>query len=234
MRFAEGGDWNVAAARRFESHVSGVTRVCLGARMELMSAVPHTNVDSARRASRARRFGASVLATAAAVAIVATVGSVAAPGAVAVASEREARDALVGRDAPDFTERLLANGNFRLSEHRGEVVLVGFWTSWCSTCRAQLERLGRIDATYGNAGLVVVGVSLDDDREKARSLARAVDAGFRNVFDAEKRLGKAYRVNDVPMTVLVDRSGVVRYVHGELSRSEEAALVDQIRKLLDE
>lgn len=193
-----------------------------------MSAVPHTTVENASRASRASRFAASLLATAAVAA------SLVAQPSVAFASEREARDTLLGREAPDFTQRLLDAGNFRLSEHRGEVVLVGFWTSWCSTCRAQLERLGRVDATYGNAGLVVVGISLDDDRDKARSLARAVDARFRNVFDADKRLGKAYRVNDVPLTILVDRSGVVRYVHGELSRSEESDLVDQIRKLLDE
>lgn len=193
-----------------------------------MSVLPHTNVKGAHRASRASRFGASVLATVAAAALLGVVP------AAALASERAAREALLGREAPDFTQRLLDAGNFRLSEHRGEVVLVGFWTSWCGTCRAQLERLGRVDSTYGNAGLVVVGVSLDDDRDKARGLARAVGAKFRNVFDADKRLGKAYRVNDVPMTVLVDRSGVVRYVHGELSRSEESDLVDQIRKLLDE
>lgn len=190
-----------------------------------MSAVPHTNENRARPAPRAARAGA---AFALAVSLVAF----AVP--TTFASEREARSVLVGTEAPDFTQRVIGGGNFRLSERRGEVVLVGFWTSWCSTCRAQLERLARIDSTYGNAGLVVVGVSLDDDPERARGLVRAVEAKFRNVFDAEKRLGKVYRVNDVPMTVLVDRSGVVRYVHGELSRSDEDELVGQIRKLLDE
>ena len=195
-----------------------------------MSALPHTNVTSARSAHRARRSGAVGASVLAAFAFVLAFGF----ACFAYASEREARAALVGSEAPDFTQRALAGGNFRLSERRGEVVVVGFWTSWCSTCRAQLERLGRIDETYGNAGLVVVGVSLDDDPERARGLARAVDAKFRNVIDTEKRLGKAYRVNDVPMTVLVDRSGIVRYVHGELSRTDEADLYAQIRKLLDE
>jgi peroxiredoxin len=191
-----------------------------------MSAVPHTNASPAPSERRSGGWVAFALAAVAAVGLSA--------GSVAVASEREARDTLVGREAPDFTQRAIGGGNFRLSERRGEVVLVSFWTSWCSTCRTQLERLGRIDATYGNAGLVVVGVSLDDDLERARSLVRAVDARFRNVFDGEKRLGKAWRVNDVPMTVLVDRAGVVRYVHGELSRSDEAELLDEVRKLLDE
>jgi peroxiredoxin len=195
-----------------------------------MSALPHTNVTRTHGAYRTRRSGAVGAAVLAAVAFALAFGC----ACLAYASEREARDALVGREAPDFTQRALGGGNFRLSERRGEVVVVGFWTSWCSTCRAQLERLGRIDQTYGNAGLVVVGVSLDDDPERARGLARAVDAKFRNVIDVDKQLGRAYRVNDVPMTVLVDRSGVVRFVHGELSRTDEADLYAQIRKLLDE
>lgn len=192
-----------------------------------MPAMAHTNGMTARRARGSRVVAVSLLA-------MAVFALAAGSSGVARASEREARDALVGHEAPDFTQRTLGGGNFRLSEHRGEVVVVGFWTSWCSTCRAQLERLGRIDRTYGDAGLVVVGVSLDDDPERARSLAHAVDARFRNVFDADKRLGRPYRVNDVPMTVLVDRAGVVRFVHGELSRADEADLVDQIRTLLDE
>lgn len=153
---------------------------------------------------------------------------------VASAADRDLKNPLIGREAPDFTMRALAGGNLRLSEHRGDVVLVGFWTSWCGTCRAYLERLNRLHATYGSAGLVVVGVSLDDDDRRAASLAGAVDAKFPNLFDARKQLGPAWRVGDVPMTVLVDRAGVVRHVYGELQRRDDADLVVEIRKLLDE
>jgi peroxiredoxin len=149
-------------------------------------------------------------------------------------SAAEPRSELVGQPAPDFTERSMTGGNLRLSEHRGEVVLVGFWTSWCGTCRAYLEHLGRLHATYGSAGLVVVGVSLDDDARRAGSLVQAVGAKFPNVFDARKQLGPAWRVADVPMTVLIDRAGVVRHVHGELQRRDEPQLVEEIRRLLDE
>ncbi|MCZ8130885.1 MAG: TlpA disulfide reductase family protein [Steroidobacteraceae bacterium] len=155
-------------------------------------------------------------------------------GGAASASPREAQRALIGREAPDFTQRLMAGGNFRLSERRGEVVLLGFWTSWCGGCREQLERLARLDATYGSAGLVVVGVSLDDDPVRAREFRAALDAPLRSVLDAEKRLGREYRVNDLPMTVLIDRAGTVRHVHGEISRRGEAALIEEIRRLLDE
>lgn len=152
----------------------------------------------------------------------------------ATASEREARAALVGGAAPEFAGRLLGGGNFRLAEHRGEVVLVGFWTSWCSACRAYLSQLSRLGSTYASAGLVVVGVSLDDDPALAEGLLRAAGATVRSVFDADKTLGRAYHVGDVPLTVLVDRAGTVRYVRGEVRPRDEAELVREISRLLDE
>jgi peroxiredoxin len=192
-----------------------------------MDVEPTTAVSSrvARRASLVRAL--------APLALVAALAAALAP-ASAPSAERDWRTALVGQPAPDFAERALDGRNLRLSEHRGEVVVVGFWTSWCGTCRAYVERLGRLHDTYGSAGLVVIGISLDDDARRAQSLASTVGAKFPNVFDARKQLGPAWRVSDVPMTVLIDRAGVVRHVHGELSRRDEAEFVAQVRQLLDE
>jgi peroxiredoxin len=150
------------------------------------------------------------------------------------ASERETRAALIGHGAPDFTLRALSGGAVRLSDHIGDVVVGGFWTSGCGTCRAELQRLERLHATYASAGLAVIGVSLDDDEAKAAELASAVKTTFRSGFDAAKACGPNFHVNGVPLTVLIDRGGVVRYVHGEIGRQDELDLVDEIRRLLDE
>jgi len=125
-------------------------------------------------------------------------------------------------------------GNFRLSEHRGEVVLVGFWTSWCSRCAEQLRNLGALDETYAAAGLVVVGVSLDDKPGVARDFVRDAHTSVRTVVDASRALGAAYDVDSVPFMVLIDRGGIVRYVHGARSPANAAALQRELRQLLDE
>jgi len=153
----------------------------------------------------------------------------------APAADRAASNVLIGRPAPELVHALFTgpSRNFRLSERRGDVVLISFWTSWCGSCRAQLERLAQLDATYASSGLVVVGVSLDDDFGRAAELARAVNARFRNAFDAEKLLGRRFAVQDVPLTLLVDRAGIVRYAHGEPGAGD-AALLAEIRQLLDE
>ena len=141
---------------------------------------------------------------------------------------------LVGQAAPDFTLRGLAGRNVRLSDHRGDVVLLGFWTSWCGGCKAELEQIARLNDTYRTAGLVVIGISLDDDRAKASAFAAAHGGTVLHVFDSAKATGKPYQIADVPMTMLVDRNGVVRFSHGEYSRRDEQDLVQQVRQLLDE
>jgi thiol-disulfide isomerase/thioredoxin len=154
----------------------------------------------------------------------------------AAAADAGAHHPLIGKQAPEIVQRLFAGPgrNFRLSERRGEVVAIGFWTSWCGSCRTYLERLAKLDTTYGQAGLVVVGISLDDDAARATALAHAVGTKFRTGVDTEKAVGKRFAVPDVPLTILIDRSGVVRYAHGELDAASDADLVKEIRQLLDE
>lgn len=143
---------------------------------------------------------------------------------------------LIGRPAPELLQRLL-NGpgtNFRLSEHRGEIVLLGFWTSWCGTCGDYLTQLSRLDATYSRAGLVVAGVSLDDEPARAVTALRAGGIKFANGVDVTKSFGQRFAVDDVPLTLLIDRDGIVRYVHGVLDEPADAAVLKEIRQLLDE
>ncbi len=78
---------------------------------------------------------------------------------------------LVGREAPDFVLKALDGRNLRLSEFRGQVVLVNFWARWAGDSRQEMPALDRINTTYGRAGLVVLGVSVDEDLGRAREFA---------------------------------------------------------------
>lgn len=141
---------------------------------------------------------------------------------------------LIGQPAPDLVARGLSGENVRVSEHRGEVVVVSFWSGRCNTCRAQLEALDRIAKTYGSAGLTVIGVNLDDDVARAEKFARAQDVQFQLLVTTGRNTGRDYRVDRVPMLVFVDRSGVLRAAHREFRKSDEETYVRELRTLLNE
>ncbi len=136
--------------------------------------------------------------------------------------------------APDFALRSVTGSNHRLSEHRGEVVAVLFWASWCGDCRRELERLERLRATYAPAGLVVLAVSLDDDPARAAALAEATGIAYPVLLDKDKRVSRAYQADRLPLILLIDRNGVIRARHDALDEREERGLLVQLRDLIDE
>jgi peroxiredoxin len=141
---------------------------------------------------------------------------------------------LVGKDAPDFVLKSLDGRNLRLSEFRGKVVLVTFWARWASDSREELPALDRINTTYQRAGLVVLGVSVDEDAHRAREFADAMKVRYPILLDTSPDIGRVYMLDRMPVTVLVDRSGIVRYSNVGFKRGDERAYLEQIRELLRE
>ena len=90
---------------------------------------------------------------------------------------------MVGKDAPDFVLKTLAGTNLRLSEFRGQVVLLNFWTRWAGDSRQEMPVLDKINTTYQRAGLVVLGVSVDEDLRRAREFADAMKVSYPIMFD---------------------------------------------------
>jgi peroxiredoxin len=141
---------------------------------------------------------------------------------------------LIGKPAPDLVARGLTGQNVRVSEHRGEVVVVSFWSGSCNTCRNQLEALDRIARTYSSAGLTVIGVNLDDNVARAEKFARAQSVQFPLLISAPGNTGKDYGVDRLPMMVVVDRAGVLRAAYREFKARDEALYVRELRTLLNE
>jgi peroxiredoxin len=152
-------------------------------------------------------------------------------GAVAVADPAYP---LLGQEAPDFALHAVAGGNVRLSEHRGDVIVLSFWGSRCTPCRAQLAALNRSLGTYRSAGLLVYGINVDDDQGRALAFAHGEAVTFALLLDPEKSVSRSYQVDNLPMTLLIDRSGVVRRVFRDYNAKSEDLYLQQLRALLNE
>ena len=151
-----------------------------------------------------------------------------------IAPATAAAPTLVGKDAPDFVLKSMDGKNLRMSEFRGQVVLVNFWVRWAGDSRQEMPALDRINTTYSRAGLVVLGVSIDEDLVRAREFAGAMKVSYPILFDTGSDIGRDYLLQKMPMTILVDRAGVVRYSNVGFKRGDERAYLDHIRELLRE
>ena len=133
---------------------------------------------------------------------------------------------------PDFTLKSMRGDNLRLEELRGQVVLINFWASWCGPCRQEMPLLQQIHQRYAPMGFTVLGVNVDESPEKAQRIVDRMTIDFPLLLDTNQAVSESYQVDAMPFTVLVDRDGVVRYVHRGYKSGDEAQYVDKLRPLL--
>jgi len=136
--------------------------------------------------------------------------------------------------APDFALKSDSGENLRLSELRGEVVLINFWASWCGPCRQEMPILSELHEQYQDMGFTVLGVNVEENSADARKLLKDMPVSFPVLFDNDSKVSKQYDVVAMPSTVLVDRDGNVRYLHRGYNPGEEAIYVEKVRDLIRE
>lgn len=116
---------------------------------------------------------------------------------------------------------------------RGKVVLVDFWASWCAPCKKSFPSLNALHQRYKAQGVVVIGVSVDEDPVKMNLFLKQHPASFPIVRDQSQKFVKALQIGAMPTTVLVDRRGTIRFVNSGFKGTEsESAIEQQIQHLL--
>jgi thiol-disulfide isomerase/thioredoxin len=136
--------------------------------------------------------------------------------------------------APDFTLKSSSGKNLKLSEHRGEVVLLNFWASWCGPCRKEMPYLEQIQEKYADYGFTVMGVNVEEDSSKAKKMLKDIPVTFPILFDTGNSASKAYKVSAMPTTVIIDRDGNMRYLHKGYKSGDEATYKQWVKKLIRE
>lgn len=127
--------------------------------------------------------------------------------------------------APPFSLESLSGGQVSLAQHRGAVVLINFWATWCVPCRTEMPWLVELHETFGR-DLRILAVAMDEDGATSVSpFAKRFKLPFPVLLGTEA-VADAYKVEALPATVLIDRSGV------EVSRTDGPFVLDTMRRAI--
>ena len=114
--------------------------------------------------------------------------------------------------APDFELASLSGEKFRLSAHRGEVVVINFWATWCGPCRIEIPDLIRMQELLRRDGIQFVGISLDEEgKEIVETFAREANFNYPILLDDGSISEKFGGIYALPTTVIVDRKGIIQH-----------------------
>jgi peroxiredoxin len=126
-----------------------------------------------------------------------------------------------GNRARDFTLETLDGDAVSLEDHRGSVVLINFWATWCPPCRAEIPDIQAIYDERQGDGFVVLGVNVEETRDQVEPFVGEFNITYPVLLDESGRLLKMYRATGLPMSVIVDQEGVIHARHvGYLSAAQ--------------
>jgi thiol-disulfide isomerase/thioredoxin len=151
----------------------------------------------------------------------------------AAAAAKKIQDALaVGSKFPDFDEKDVAGQPFSIASHKGKVLLIDFWATWCGPCRAELPNVLATYQKHHPEGFDIIGVSLDEDQSKLTDYVKTMNMTWPQFFDGQgwkNKLAVKYGIESIPATFLLDGDGKII---GKDLRGEdlEAAVANALKK----
>jgi thiol-disulfide isomerase/thioredoxin len=112
--------------------------------------------------------------------------------------------------APDFSLKTLTGEEISLAKNKGKTLLIDFWATWCGPCRESIPHLVHLHKTYQGQGFAVVGLSMDKGDPKAvDDFVKSLDIPY-PIAIAPEEIARAYGINGLPTTVLIDKEGKIR------------------------
>ncbi|HDQ26232.1 MAG TPA: TlpA family protein disulfide reductase [bacterium] len=115
--------------------------------------------------------------------------------------------------APDFSMPSIKTGEIRLSDHKGKVIILDFWATWCPPCRAKIPFFMELQEEYGKKGFTMIGAAINDTEDKIKNYAKSQKINY-PVGMADRKMANDYGgITGLPTTFVIDRQGVIRKVY---------------------
>lgn len=133
--------------------------------------------------------------------------------------------------APDFTLPQLDGHDLRLSSYRGKVVLLDFWATWCDPCREEIPHFVDLQQRYGDRGLQIIGVSMDDSPDPVRPFYQQFHMNYPVVMGTAQTGAMYGGILGLPIAFLITRDGHIYTKH--IGATPAEVFEKEIKSLLE-
>lgn len=131
-----------------------------------------------------------------------------------------AKVAKVGDDAPYFELKMMDNSPINLNDYKGKGLIINFWGTWCEPCKREMPALSDNYAKYKDKGVEVLTIHLRNNPQQVKQFFSGLDKNVHIpvAFDNNNEVSKAYAIDPLPTTVIIDKEGKIKAVHkGEMT-----------------
>ena len=140
-----------------------------------------------------------------------------------------------GDNAVDFRAPTLRSDQIvALSDHLGKVVYLDFWASWCDPCRIAIPEIEKLRSEFPKKDFQVLAVNLDKSVKKATKFLKKNPVSYPSLTDPKGKVPRMFGLETMPTSYLIDREGVIRYVHKGFRKGDMEEIRAQIAKLVGE
>ena len=169
--------------------------------------------------------------------VIRTLTTLALIGAISYAIVRPRGGPSVGSQAVLIDATQLNGKAFRLAEHRGRVVVLDFWATWCRPCRKTLPALQKLHEMYaGDDSVVVASVNVDESRLKSRvqTFMKRNRFDFEVILDGTSRWSRAFGIRTIPYLLIIDGKGRIHARIQHVAGRDLNSIVDLLKNHIED
>ena len=137
----------------------------------------------------------------------------------------------IGKAASTFSLTSVNGGN-KMAIEKGKVTIVDFWATWCEPCKKSFPKYQELYVKYKASGLEILAISVDDEKKEIPDFIKTYGAKFPVGWDEGHTVADCYKPPNMPSAYVIDKNGVVKFVHNGYHDGEEKELEKEIKSLL--
>jgi thiol-disulfide isomerase/thioredoxin len=119
-----------------------------------------------------------------------------------------------------------------MAQHKGKVIYVDFWASWCVPCRKSFPWMNAMQTKHQDQGFVVLSINLDAEERLAKNFLQQTPANFAIIYDANGKLARHFKVKGMPSSYLFDRQGQLISAHSGFNDKKKQLFEQEIKQAL--